>query len=250
MHQHEAANHRAHRATQRSQVLRAVVTAAQCFRSQGVDKEKLGRVNDDFTQGEDEHCHAPAHQAVRQAETDQAEDEQAGAGHYPLAQLLTFEKTSDLVLQQDHADGVAGEQGGHDFHGVLGITGHQQVLRQVKGKSPVHHGAEQATGGEQDQGAVVFQGDQGFEETLPLAADRRARRVLRDPGHQENTEKSDGRSDQEGGTGKGPGNQHTEHRPDSVANVGQRIAQGKRLGALTHREVVAEDRFRTDEEQR
>ncbi|MNE30666.1 hypothetical protein D3C80_1241980 [compost metagenome] len=74
-------------------------------------------------------------------------------------------------------------------------------------------------------------------------------RIRGNAGHQENTEKSDGRRDQKWRTGKGTGNQHAKHRPDRVANVGQRIAQGKRLGPLAHGQVVAEDRFRTDQEQ-
>ena len=60
-----------------------------------------------------------AHQAVGQAEADQPEDEQARAAGNPVAQLFALEEPADLVLQQDHADGVAGEQGGHDVHGVF-----------------------------------------------------------------------------------------------------------------------------------
>ncbi|MNM95569.1 hypothetical protein D3C81_1080200 [compost metagenome] len=113
----------------------------------------------------------------------------------------------------------------------------------------MYHRAEQAACGEQDQGAVVFQGDQGFEKRLSLHRNRCSRRLFRDSGHQENTEERDGRCDQERRAGEAAGNQHTEHRPDRVADVGQRIAQGKRLGALAHGQIVAEDRFRTDQEQ-
>ena len=75
-------------------------------------------------------------------------------------------------------------------------------------------------------------------------------RVLRDPDHQENTEERDAAGDQERCNRIHAGNHHAEHRAGGVADVGQGVAQGKRLGALAHGQVFAEDRLRADQEQR
>src|SRR3546814_17837360 len=41
-----------------------------------------------------------------------------------------------------------------------------------------------------------------------------------------------------------------EHRAGGVADIGQRVAQRERLGALAYWQVFAEDRFGTDQDQR
>jgi len=64
-----------------------------------------------------------------------------------------------------------------------------------------------------------------------------------DAGHQENAGKRDASGDQEWPDRIDTGNHHAEHGTGGIANVGQGVAQGKRLGALAHGQVFAEDRL-------
>ena len=47
-----------------------------------------------------------------------------------------------------------------------------------------------------------------------------------------------------------PGNHHANHRADGVADIGQRVIEGKRLDPLAHRQLFTEGRLGADEEQR
>ncbi|MNC62430.1 hypothetical protein D3C75_1124500 [compost metagenome] len=76
------------------------------------------------------------------------------------------------------------------------------------------------------------------------------RRIPGNADHQEDAEERDATGNQKGCDRIDPGNHHAEHGACGIADVGQRVAQGKRLGPLAHGQVFAEDRFGADEEQR
>ena len=165
-----------------------------------------------------------------------------------MAQLLALEETTDLVLHQNHGDGVAGEHRRQNFQCLVGCVGHQQKLRQIKGVAPMDDGAQQAAAGEEDQRAVAAQGAQGAEETLRLMTVVALGR--RNADHQEQAAKGNGAGDQKRCPRQLAGNHYAQHRTRGIADIGQGVAQGKHLGALTHRQVFADDRLGADQEQR